>query len=312
MAMHPHDNGGWENRNWHPGENGGAAEENGGSTEFVSCDLCGADDAALVETEGRFRMPVRNVVCRRCGLVYINPRMTVEGYTHFYAHDYGRLYSLPESPTPRSVKGQVKRGQAIASFLEPLLGRGQRMLDVGCAAGGILYVFRRRWGCEGLGIEPSGPYAEYGRRHFGLEIIPHNPGDPSFPDREFDSIILSRVLERFLSPSEGLLLMRRHLAPGGYLYIEVPNLRKPYGAITHFFQNAHPYTFSPLTLGLLLERTGYAIVRYDDSGTFMRVAARVLPGRFPRGVDPRRGDDWRAVLKGVEDHRRHRKARRAA
>src|SRR5689334_2404304 len=40
------------------------------SREVVACDLCGADDAAFLVAKNGFRV----VRCRRCDLVYVNPR----------------------------------------------------------------------------------------------------------------------------------------------------------------------------------------------------------------------------------------------
>lgn len=46
---------------------------------YVKCNLCGADDYVILNSHynDKYCKPgveVRNVICKRCGLVYINPQ----------------------------------------------------------------------------------------------------------------------------------------------------------------------------------------------------------------------------------------------
>src|SRR5436190_7615443 len=52
--------------------------------ESVRCNLCGADESTVLNHRARWNQPMINVVCRRCGLVYANPRLAREPLDRFY------------------------------------------------------------------------------------------------------------------------------------------------------------------------------------------------------------------------------------
>ncbi len=233
--------------------------------EKVNCDLCRADDYEILEHRGRFGLPVRNVVCKRCGLVYINPRMSETKYRDFNLKDYRRIYNKPQDPTKEFTNYQLYRGKIIFDFLSEYIKQGSRVLDVSCTVGGVLEVFRRKLGCEVYGTETETRLAEYASRKFNIKIFNGFFEDSSFPESFFDLIIMSHTLEHFYSPTRALQLAREILKAEGKIYIEVPNILKPYRKITWFFQNAHPYTFSPKTLALICEKMGFEIIKLDQT-----------------------------------------------
>lgn len=232
--------------------------------ETVNCDLCGYNEHEVLERRGRFNLPVTNVVCKRCGLVFINPRMEEEEYRHFNLEDYRRIYKKPEEPTDEFVNYQLYRGKVIFNFLAEYIKPKTRVLDVGCTVGGVLGIFVQRLNCEVYGIETTPRLAQYASRNFGVKIFNGFFEDNDFPNQFFDLIIMSHVLEHFYSPTYALGLAKRILKSNGKICIEVPNIFKPYGKITSFFQIPHPYTFSPKTLALLCEKTGLKILKSDD------------------------------------------------
>jgi SAM-dependent methyltransferase len=52
--------------------------------EHVSCNLCGRDDALPVAQRDKYGLPLTTVMCRGCGLLYLNPRPTAATYRKFY------------------------------------------------------------------------------------------------------------------------------------------------------------------------------------------------------------------------------------
>ncbi|MGB1103628.1 MAG: hypothetical protein ACPG21_08370 [Crocinitomicaceae bacterium] len=44
------------------------------NTEKVNCNLCGEDDTDLLSTVGQHGIPINLVICKNCGLGYLNPR----------------------------------------------------------------------------------------------------------------------------------------------------------------------------------------------------------------------------------------------
>jgi SAM-dependent methyltransferase len=53
-------------------------------TEHVVCNLCGRDEGHPVAKRDKYRLPLTTVICRHCGLLYLDPRPTAATYRKFY------------------------------------------------------------------------------------------------------------------------------------------------------------------------------------------------------------------------------------
>jgi ubiquinone/menaquinone biosynthesis C-methylase UbiE len=52
--------------------------------ESVHCNLCGRDESHPVATRDKYKLPLTTVICKGCGLLYLNPRPTAATYRKFY------------------------------------------------------------------------------------------------------------------------------------------------------------------------------------------------------------------------------------
>jgi SAM-dependent methyltransferase len=52
--------------------------------ESVSCNLCGSDERELVAERDKYKLSLNTVMCRKCGLIYLNPRPTARAYQKHY------------------------------------------------------------------------------------------------------------------------------------------------------------------------------------------------------------------------------------
>ncbi len=126
-----------------------------------------------------------------------------------------------------------QRGEELAAGLSRLLDRfdwsNARVLDVGCAYGGVLRAFARR-GAEVLGIDANerllalaaanladAPESGHRLEHVRLEDLDASRVGP------FDLIVCDNVLEHVADPSAAVECLSPLLAVGGGLYIAVPN-----------------------------------------------------------------------------------------
>ena len=97
--------------------------------ESVACNLCGSRDARLLYRQKDYRLAVDDtlwnlVICRRCGLGYLDPRPTVNEIGRYYpAHYY------------RHRRDAMPRYERQAAYVA---GRPGRLLDVGTACGDFL------------------------------------------------------------------------------------------------------------------------------------------------------------------------------
>ncbi len=274
----------------------------------VRCDLCGADDYEVVATRGRFRTPLRAVVCRRCGLVYLNPRPSAEDYARFYATEYWKLFKNRDVPDERFFRKQVRRARQFAEELERLVGPGARVLDVGCGVGGLLYRLAQR-GLRCAGIEAHPEHARVARERTGAEIYTgmFEEVAPRLQPEQFHAVVFRHVLEHMASPTQALEQARRLLREGGLVVVECPNVMHPDLSFSRYFNIGHPYNFSPKTMELLLRKCAFAPVEVREVDDWVprdrvrAVARRANPGA---AVDfKREGQDWREVIHRLRRHR---------
>jgi SAM-dependent methyltransferase len=231
--------------------------------------LCHSDDAQGL-FEGRDRLhslpgDFTVVQCRRCGLVYLNPRPVKGEIGVYYPDDYEPHVFFERIRHSRLARldyhyGLGKRRRAIESFVQ-----GGRLLDAGCGNGSFLY-YMREYGWEVYGEEISQSAAAYARQELDLEVRVGELQDVAFPSQHFDAVTMWNVLEHLYDPAATLVEVRRILKPEGLLVIAVPNLAswdaRVFGpAWVGYDVPRHLYTFSPETLGALLDRAGFQVVQ---------------------------------------------------
>ncbi len=201
--------------------------------EEVACPLCHASEAemfrsvpALDRISGVSHYSV--VRCRRCDLVYLNPRPTEAMSSRFYgAEDYLPFVSSKEKPastTERLYAGlrrwnlRWKRRQ-----IEKLRPQQGRILDVGCGTGEFLLEMRRH-GWEVKGVERDHAAVQYAMQHHALPVYAGSLEALPRLGGAFDVITLWHVLEHLYHPHRTLQALRDLLRPDGLLVIAVPNI----------------------------------------------------------------------------------------
>lgn len=226
---------------------------------------CGAgeEDFEVLAEKDRYGLPVRTVICKKCGLIMTNPRMTQDSYNYFYANTFAKLYRGDAGTEDIGVRfnTQRERGKRIFEFVQKYSDRKvQTVLEIGCAAGGILSAFLEQ-GCDVMGVDLDDAYLEYGRQK-GLNLKLGHSADLLQEGKKYDLIILSHVFEHFLDIEKELLVIQELLTPEGLLYIEVPGLKAlDHGAykgnILACLQNAHVRIFSLETLSNVMKKYGF-------------------------------------------------------
>ncbi|HNT74101.1 MAG TPA: methyltransferase domain-containing protein [Anaerolineae bacterium] len=229
------------------------------ATEYVSCALCGHDDATLLH-QGRDyvygypgEFPV--VRCNHCGLTYLNPRPTQAAMPRYYPANYEPYRPAPTHWLPRLHQTLRYRNRCR---VVTRLRAGGTLLDVGCSTGIFLAEMRRHSGWEVWGVEPNAEAAAYARDALHLTVTTGALADAHFPDAHFDVVTMFDVLEHVHAPRETLREIRRILRPGGYLICSVPNLdsldAQLFGAYWIGYDvPRHLYTYSKRTLVAMLQ-----------------------------------------------------------
>jgi len=238
--------------------------------EKVPCAVCGEEEFEKLSEKDMFGLPVSVVICRKCGLIQTNPRLTQDSYKEFYEKEHTRLVFGEKKPTKEIFLDEYFHGQKIYKYIKRYLPKNLRgfvVLEVGCGAGGILAYFKDL-GAEMLGCDLDPECVELGRSIYGLNIFRGTLSDLKIKKKP-NLIIMSHILEHLLFPSKELSLIRDLLEPKGFLYIEVPGVRNM--TFIHndmnflrFLQIAHTYHFSLTTLNNLLGRSGFELIEGDE------------------------------------------------
>jgi SAM-dependent methyltransferase len=136
-----------------------------------------------------------------------------------------RPASLLAGLTWRLRRPAVKNLDYMIRHLPAPGSGGGRVLDAGCGNGDFLRV-AEDLGHEAIGIDPD-PDAVERARSRGLDArLGHLPGS-GLQRGSFDHVFLSHVLEHLHRPAEALSEACALLAPGGRLWLSLPNLEAP-------------------------------------------------------------------------------------
>lgn len=197
--------------------------------ETVDCVLCGASETRLAFA-GTDRLAVTGepfaiVQCKRCGLLFLNPRPTPEEMGRYYPYSQYKDEFTPAIEDEPSVVTRFNRRYHMERLCRAVerVKRAGRLLDVGCATGNFLAGMRRRGDWRVCGVEPNEEAARYARDRFGLEVFSGELSAAGYAERSFDVVTLWNVLEHLHAPVETLSQIRRLLKEDGVLILSVPN-----------------------------------------------------------------------------------------
>lgn len=254
---------------------------------YLPCDLCGCLDADVILESDRLDGPL--VRCRNCGLVYVGARQ--EDFT-FASSDEEKSRRLKERVDALGLVDEAVEAEEAPvrralfahrlRWLQSFIPSG-RLLEVGCAEGEFL-VLARSAGFDVVGIEPDPVTSARARQVHRLDVITGALADSLFAPASFDLVVMFHVIEHVNSPRAALEEISRVLKPGGFLFVETPNIETPWLRIfrrrwRHFIPD-HYYFFSPRTLRQVLEATGFTVRCIERVGKL--VSLRLLADRLRR------------------------------
>ncbi|MBA2686165.1 MAG: methyltransferase domain-containing protein [Gemmatimonadaceae bacterium] len=111
----------------------------------------------------------------------------------------------------------------LRAWLDPLMVRGRKALDVGCGDGARYGARVHASGVEIHGVDIS-EVAVASARERGIDARVASLADPlPHPDASFDVVICLEVLEHLVNPAIVTREIARVLKPGGLALLSVPN-----------------------------------------------------------------------------------------
>lgn len=211
----------------------------------------------------------------KCGLVWLDPMPIEEdihkAYKTYYTHEtdyvnenilrrFVKAVYLPIKATSAYLLGLKSEEVQLENMYLNKVNPGN-LLDIGCGSGKFLNQMRLA-GWEVQGIELDSKSAEIASEKYGIKIKICSLEDAKYPDKFFDAITMSHVIEHVSNPVLLLQESYRILKPGGYLVVTTPNIDS-YGH-KKFADNwrgleppRHLHLFSPVTLKKCAKKTNF-------------------------------------------------------
>jgi 2-polyprenyl-3-methyl-5-hydroxy-6-metoxy-1,4-benzoquinol methylase len=244
------------------------------------CPCCDSGELRAIDAPGEWidkehfasvRDYLRLSGCRRCGMVFINPRPSGQLLASFYnkpgydCHDFNFEAAQSESDA-----------EARFRIFERFMAQGS-LLDFGPGAGHLLrYAKRRGWRVAGIEL---GQHARESLRREGFDVYADLADAKELRGR-IDVVTMVHVLEHLVDFADILAGVRELLQPSGIFYVEVPNAASLRARLSESFlkpwfrANAqkylafpiHLYYFSPRSLVRFLKRHGFEVLELRTLG----------------------------------------------
>jgi len=170
----------------------------------------------------------RFVACADCGNVYLSPRVRMRDIDRIYPRNYTVRVTETEYPAFAPFRwlklNVLDRGwnRKVIANLQP----GSKVLDIGAGFGGnLIYLaklapFPIHLFANDLKFEPEARSYLSDR---GVTLI-EGPVEEVQSEERFDAIICQHAIEHVTDPGRLVRWISDHLAPGGILYLETPDL----------------------------------------------------------------------------------------
>jgi 2-polyprenyl-3-methyl-5-hydroxy-6-metoxy-1,4-benzoquinol methylase len=224
--------------------------------DVPQCGCCGSDR----DTSAGFAQGLELRRCSDCGTVRFSK---VVDHEHIYNDGYHTGESEFGWDFDSERDYQLALSHEILEWVEGYLPKG-RMIDVGGGNGYFAAIAADR-GWNATLLEPVEAACAFARDNYGIEAIAAGAEVLAGLGTKYELVTLIHALEHFTNPREILEQVRTAIAPGGALYVEVPN----FASAAHRLQGdgwyglqvgQHVHHFTPATLRALMVRAGYEII----------------------------------------------------
>lgn len=242
---------------------------------------CGnLDKSALYDT-------VVIVCCSACG--HVSNLLSEEdkiGIRKYYEEEYSpsnigspnKEGDIPGS----SSQNSMNRYSSLFDFIKPYLLETSKILDIGCAMGGLLCFLKEKKYTELYGIDFSSLYVEVAQKNKGLQIKKGSAEQIPFENNMFDLLVADQVVEHLFDPNDIFLEAKRLLKKNGYFCISVPNAQlyaeNYFFDFYWFLMREHVQHFDAYHLVALAKKHGFSLENISYTfPVFLSKEATLLP-----------------------------------
>ncbi|MBL0145318.1 MAG: class I SAM-dependent methyltransferase [Chitinophagaceae bacterium] len=159
------------------------------------------------------------LICEDCGHHYLSMTVKDEIINYYYNAVNSEYYdTVKDKPFDRRAEDTKKFANLIANEC-----RGSKtVLEIGSGMGYLLNQLNLK-GFDCYGVEPSKFASAYSRDMFGLNVITELLTPATFPNKKFDIVIMSDVVEHVSNINALFSIAQEYLVDGGKIVILTGN-----------------------------------------------------------------------------------------
>jgi 2-polyprenyl-3-methyl-5-hydroxy-6-metoxy-1,4-benzoquinol methylase len=266
------------------------------SFEQVTCVAC---NSAKLQRQFR-KLGFWYVLCQDCDTLFTNPRPNFESLNEIYIDSPSTNFWVNEFFKPvaevRRKKIFAPRAQYVKNFFpqyhKSVVG------DIGAGFGIFLIELKNLWPlAKVVAIDPSIDMAKICRAK-DLETVQTSLEEmPAKWNNKFDLLCMFELLEHLQNPRYFLSEVNKRLKRGGCLFISAPNgqgfdIQILWEKSKNVFPPHHLNFFNPGSIQILLEQTGFEVVKSETPG---KIDVDIVEGMHLKdGMDI--GRLWKLVI----------------
>jgi len=231
-----------------------------------SCNLCGSPHKVRVSDRDRYGYAVTFSVCARCGLGFLDPRMTAAAYADFYERTYRPLVSAYHGRRIDAETVQEEQRDYADALVEwvgtTLNATPKTLIDVGGSTGVVAGAFQRALGTKATVLDPAPDELEVAAAA-GMEIVPGFAEDYDPGDKSFDLVLLCQTIDHLLDVRSTLQALRKMVATDGVAFVDVLDVAfmlRRRGEIEGAVKVDHPFYLTRATGRAYLVQAGFEVV----------------------------------------------------
>ena len=225
-----------------------------------SCPLCENHTVQILYIQ-KYSQELNHAIacCKKCGFVYVNNTRSQNFYNKYYAE-------MSKYEDTRDSELHEESAKVIINYAQ----KSDRIVDIGCATGHLLYLLKKNNYKNLLGVDPAPKCKEVAQKEYNIKLVNANI-DSYKSTKKFDFIILATVLEHLEELQKSMKKITSLLNDEGKVFITVPNagnfyqkFEEPFGE----FSTEHINFFSTLHLHELMKEYSSLYVKADHVAIF--------------------------------------------
>lgn len=196
------------------------------NTTTRNCPVCTAPEKRLLFrqnfgafSQGSLLTGFNLVVCANCGTAYADDIPRQEAFDCYYAEmsKYEVLENVEES-----AEIDLHCFGELVDQIGPYFNAGSRLLDIGCATGGLLAAFKKRGFLNLLGVDPSPACARLTEQLYGIPAKALTISTLHQLEETFDAVFLTGVLEHLRDVDSSINNIKGRLRQGKFYLFRSP------------------------------------------------------------------------------------------